>query len=617
MKTVVRPLAAGLLALSLLGVVAGGIASAADAPAKPAGTVKSEPKVLRYAFRIAETGFDPAQLSDIYSRTITSHIFEALYEYDPLARPAKLRPLTAVAMPEHSDDFRVWTVKVQPGIFFADDPAFKGKKRELVAEDYAFTFKRFADPAVKSPAWSSLENFGLLGLNELRQQALKDKKPFDYDKPIAGLKVLDRYTIQFRVKEPSPRFVGSALASSDLTGAMAREVAQAYGDTLPAHPVGTGPFKLAQWRRSSFIALERNPDFRPMTYTAEPAPGDAEGQAILALMQGKRVPMIDRVEISIIEENQPRWLTFVRGDSDLIEEVPPEYMDRVMPGGKIAPNLAKQGLRGYRMVRSDSALTFYNMDDPVVGGYTPDKVALRRAINLAVDVEREILLARYGQAIVAHSPIVPNTNDYDASFRSENGEFNPARSKALLDMYGYVDKDGDGWRDMPDGSPLLLHKATQPDQQSRALDEQWRRNMAAIKVKMVFETAKWPENLKAARAGKLQMWGVGSLASEPDSQGAFERLNSRQVGGGNLARFRLPEMDAIFDKLSMLPDGPERSALFKQANRLAVAYAPYKVHVHRYINDMAQPWVLGYRRPLFWLDYWQYIDIDNSKRPAH
>ncbi|MBP6464510.1 MAG: bicyclomycin resistance protein, partial [Rubrivivax sp.] len=88
-------------------------------------------RVLRYAFPVAESGFDPAQISDTYSRTVTAHIFEALYGYDHLARPPKVVPLTADGLPEVSDDFRRWTFKVRPDIFFADDPAFKGERREL------------------------------------------------------------------------------------------------------------------------------------------------------------------------------------------------------------------------------------------------------------------------------------------------------------------------------------------------------------------------------------------------------------------------------------------------------------------------------------------------------
>jgi ABC-type transport system substrate-binding protein len=600
-----------LLAATLLAVAATA-AHAADA------VNAAQPKVMRYAFRIAETGFDPAQVSDIYSRTITAHIFESLYSYDPLARPVKVRPLTAAGDAVPSDDYRTWTVKLRPGIYFASDPAFKGQKRELVAEDYVYTFKRFADPKLKSPVWTWIEStFNFPGLAELRKQALESKKPFDYDKPIEGVKALDRYTIQFRLPRPNPRFVTAALAGSDLTGAIAREVAEAYADQIPAHPVGTGPFKLAQWRRSSFIALDRNPEYRDEFYNAEPAPDDAEGQALLKRFKGRKLPMLDRVEVSIIEENQPRWLTFAKGDSDFIEEVPPEYVSQAMPEGKVAPGLAKKGVQGYRMVRADVAMTFFNMEDPIVGGYTPEKVALRRAIFLGVDVEREIRLVRRGQAMRAQSPVAPHLYAYDADYRSENGEYNVPKAKALLDMFGYVDKDGDGWRDLPDGSPLVLKKSTQPDGQSRQLDEGWKRDMNALGIRIEFVTAKWPENLKAARAGKLQMWGVGSLASDPDGLGAFERYNGPQAGGGNLARFRNAQLDAMIDKLGSMPDGPERKALFKEAKRLTVVYAPYKIHVHRYINDMAQPWLVGYRRPIFWQEFWQYVDVDDSKRPAH
>jgi ABC-type transport system substrate-binding protein len=610
-----RTLARGCWRAAVVWAAAFAFAAPAFAKAQSADDPAPGPKkVLRYAFRIAETGFDPAQIQDIYSRTVTPHIFEALYEYDPLARPAKIRPLTAEAMPEHSDDWRVWTMKVKPGIYFADDPAFKGARRELTAEDYVYSIKRFADPKVNSPAWTFYETIKFTGLAAMREQALKNKTPFDYAAPVPGVRALDRYTVRFELDAPSPRFVPT-LAQGDLLGAVAHEVVEFYGDQIMAHPVGTGPFKLVQWRRSSFIALERNPQYREVRYEADPAPDDAEAQAILARMKGHKLPMLDRVEISIIAEQQPRWLTFLNERSDLIEELPPEFISQAMPHGKVAPNLAKRGMQGYRIVRTDVAVTLYNMENPILGGYTPDRIALRRAINLAIDIDREIRLVRYGQAIPAQSPVMPNTDNYDPNYRSENSEYSPAKAKALLDMYGYIDRNGDGWRDRPDGSPLELVMSTQPDQQSRQLDEEWRRNMSAIGIRMRFETSQWPENMKNARAGKLMIWRV-SVTGGSDSLGTFQRYHSKQIDGGNLARFKLPEFDAIYERLDMLPDGPERTVLFEQAKRLAIAYAPYKTHVHRYMNDMAQPWLIGYRRPLFWQDFWQYLDIDTAKLPA-
>jgi ABC-type transport system substrate-binding protein len=605
----VRALLALLLGLlGLLGVLgaAGAQAGAqADAPKK----------TLRYAFEVAETSIDPVKINDLYSRTLTPHIFEGLYHYDHLARPIKIKPLTADGMPQVSADFRVWTIRLKPGIYFADDPAFKGQRRELVAQDYVYSFKRFADPANKSPVWSELEAEGLVGLAELRQAALDRKQPFDYDREIEGVRALDRYTLRFTLAEPRPRF-HQGLASGELFGAVAREVVEFYRDQAEAHPVGTGPFKLAQWRRSSFLAFERNPDFREMLYDAEPAPDDAEGQALLARFRGRRLPMVDRVEISIIEEDQPRWLAFVNGEADLEYRVGFQFVSQAMPNGKVAPNLAKRGIRGYQVVEPASNSLLFNMEDPTVGGYSADKVALRRAIGLGMDTATEIVYAYSGQGVISQTPLLPFTTGYDPKYRSEFGTYDPARAKALLDLYGYLDRDGDGWREMPDGSPLLLRISTQSDQRSRKIAEVMDRNMTALGIRSVSTVAQWPENLKAARAGKLPMWSVGSSADAPDAIGALARYDSRQIGGQNMARFRMPAFDALYDRLQQLPDGPEREALFRQAENLAVAYMPYKFKLNRLSTDMSYPQLIGYRHPVFWNDWWQYVDIDDTLRPA-
>ncbi|MBH9577313.1 ABC transporter substrate-binding protein [Inhella proteolytica] len=590
------------LAAALLPLAA---ASRAQAPARP--------KVFRMAFQIAETGFDPARISDIYSRIVTSHIFEALYGYDPLARPARLVPRIATALPETNADFTVHRIQIRRGIYFQDDPAFKGAKRELVAQDFIFALMRFADPKTTSPMWPSLEEQGIVGLAELRRRALESKQPFNYDARIEGLQAPDRYTLVFKLKAPRPRLV-EILAQNDLFGAMAREVVEAYGDEIQAHPVGTGPYRLAQWRRSSLIVLERNPSYREVYY--ETAATDPEALRIAAHFKGKRLPLIDRVEISPIEESQPRWLSFLNGEHDFIERIPPEFIDVALPGGKLAPNLAKRGMQLYRHPAADCAFTFFNMEDPQLGGYEPHRVALRRAISLCLDVEAEIRRVRRGQAVVAQSLVLPHTTGYDPAYKSENGDYDPAKAKALLDLYGYKDRDGDGYREHPDGSPLTIEIASQPDSLSRQFDELWNRNLRAIGLRPKFFHGKWPEQLKQARAGKLQLWMLGNTASYPDGIGMLQRLYGPQAGQQNYSRFKLAAFDRLYEKAQLLPDGPERDALFHEAKRIQAAYMPMKVHVHRLINDMAQPWVIGYRRQLFWVDLFQNLDIDLAKLPA-
>lgn len=595
-----------LLALCL------GLLGPATAPAQPA-------KVLRVAFNSAETGFDPARVSDLYSRTLIAHIFEAPLEYDPLARPPLLRPRTAQAMPEHSADYRTWTLKIRPGIHFAPDPAFGGQPRELVAQDYVYSFKRFADPVTASPVWSYLDSFGLVGLAELRERALQRQQPFDYDREIAGVRALDRYTLQFNLREPRPRFA-YLLATSDVFGAVAREVVERYGNTIAEHPVGTGPFLLQQWRRSSRVVLARNPGYRDVRYDAQPAPDDAAGQAVLARLKGRQLPMVDEVQVSMIDEEQPRWLSFLNGQLDALAgaygSLPGSFAPTAVPNGQLAPHLAKRGIVMQRQVNADVILTLFNMEHPLVGGLAPERVALRRAISLAMDTEREARQIRRGLAVPAQSVMLPHGSGYDPQFKSENGDHDPARARALLEVYGYRDRDGDGYREQPDGQPLVLEMSTQPDQIYRQFDEQFQRDMQAVGLRVRFLTGQWPEQLKQARAGKLMLWMLGNTASSPDGQDVLQRLYGPMAGGQNLARFRLPAFDALYARLSALPDGPEREALFQQARLLSVAYMPYKASVHRISVDLLHPWVIGYRRPLFWNDWWHRVDLDAAARQA-
>lgn len=582
--------------------------NAAHAQAKPGE------KVLRYAFEVAETGFDPAQVSDVYSRIVTATIFDALYGYDYLARPVKIVPRIATGMPVISDDFRTYTVKITPGIYFADDPAFGGKKRELTAQDFVYSYKRHFDPITKSPVVSDLEEEKILGLGELRREAEKPGAKFNYDTEVEGIRALDRYTIQFKLADSKPRFIYQ-LADSGAFGAVAREVVEKYGDKIMEHPVGTGPFKLDQWRRASKMTFVKNENYREEFYEADPPANDARSQAIYKQMKGKRLPMVDRVEISVIEEIQPRWLSFLGEEHDFLMFLPQAFAYQAIPNNRVAPNLAKRGITMERVSIPDVTVGYFNMEDPIVGGYTPDKVALRRAVALAYNVEEEIRLVRRNQAIAAQGPIEPNIYGYDPTFKTEMSTFDRGRAKALLDMYGYVDRDGDGWRDLPDGKPLTLEYSTTPTAQDRELNEIWKKNMTAVGLRIEFKSGKWPEHLKASRAGKLMMWGLGFSPSTPDGDGALALGYGPGKGEGNLSRFDLAEYNTLYKQQQLMPDGPERIAVMQKMVKIMVAYMPYKFNTHRIRTDMMHPWLQGYRRHPINHAFWKYVDIDLSKMP--
>jgi ABC-type transport system substrate-binding protein len=576
---------------------------------KPAAGRRS--KVLRYAFRVAETGFDPAQVNDLYSSTIIANIFDAPLTYDYLARPAKVVPNTAERLPEISADFTTLTLRIRRGIHFQDHPAFKGQRRELVAQDYVYSIKRIYDPKFKSPRVYLLENARILGISEIRAVALKGAK-FDYDREVEGVRALDRYTLQLRFAEPNPRF-HLYLADNSFLGAVAREVVEMYDEKqLMGHPLGTGPFRLADWRRSSRIVLERNPGYRDDRYDATAPEADAAADAIAQKLRGRKLPMLDRVEVYIVEENQPRWLAFLNEEHDLVDELPYDLADLAIPGGQLAPNLKRRGIQIDRAPRASVDMALFNMEHPLVGGYAPEKVALRRAIGLAYSVEDEIRLVRKGQSVPSNSPVAPTVPGFDPAFRSEMSEFSRARAKGLLDAYGYVDRNGDGWREQPDGSPLALEMATQPDGLSRQLDELWKKSMSAIGLRIDFKPAKWPENLKNSRAGRLMMWRVGWVAAQPDGDTFLALGYGPNKGQANHARFDLTAFNRVYAAQRQLPDGPERERLYREAKKLFVAWAPYKFVGHRIETSVMHPWVVGFRRHPFMRDFWKYVDIDHD-----
>jgi ABC-type transport system substrate-binding protein len=582
-------------------------ASALPGPPAQAASEARKPNALRVAFNVAETGFDPPRIGDTNSLYVAASIFEPPLTYDYLARPVKLKPLTAAALPEVSADFTRFTFRIRPGIFFADDPAFKGRKRELVAQDYVYSVKRFYDPVLNAEAVYQFENAKVLGLSELRDEARRAKTPFDYAREVDGIRALDRYSFEVRLGAPNPRF--AFVFAMTYAGAVAREVVQRYGDDIAAHPVGTGPFRLESWRRASRIVLVRNPGFRNQIFEAEPAPGDAEAQRVGAELAGKRLPLLERIEISVITEAQPRWLAFQEGAIDLLE-LPNEFAPLAVPNDRLAPHLAKRGVRLQRALQPDMALTYFNMDDALVGGNAPDKVALRRAVALAFDGEQFRRLVRNGQAVAAQSTIPPFTSGYVESYRSEMSKHSRAEAMALLDVFGYKDVNRDGWRERPDGSPLVLRRACTPNQTDRRINEVWRKHMAAVGLRMEFDVATWPDLLKKARAGSLMMWGFSWAAGSPDGSFFLGIGYGPNASESNDAHFALEEFDRLFERQNTLPDGPERDAVMRQAKNLLVAYMPYKVHDHRIVNDLRQPWVRGHWRHPFRRDIWRFVGVD-------
>lgn len=587
-------------AVVLAFVAALGCASAADLN-----------KTLRVSFPIAETGFDPQPAGDVYSQYVNRVIFDPLYRYDYLARPYRIEPNTATAMPEISRDGKTWTIHVRPGIYFSDDPVFNGKKRELTAADYVFAWKRIIDPKTRSNNLSVFDG-KLVGADKV-VAAAKATGKFDYDAPMEGLQAIDRYTIQIKLNYPTYEL--QADLTTVPTAAVAREVIEKYGDEsgwAMANPVGTGPYLLKEWRRTQRIVLEASPSFRDEKFPESSKPED---RALMKEMRGKKIPSVGRIEISIIEESNPRLLAFRNRELDYLQ-TPTDLVSNVLgPDNKLKPDFASQGIILARGVQPAVSYTYFNMEDPVVGGYAKEKIALRRAVSMAYNVEEEIRIIRQGQGEPATQPIPPNTSGYDATIKA-SVKYDPTGAKALLDKFGYVDRDGDGWRDLPDGKPLKIMMAADTSALTRQYVELWQRSLTAIGVRVEFVTQKWPDLLKMGRYGQLQMWFLGNINTTPEGFGFMSLLYGPHSGISNLSRFNLPEFNKLYEQAQQLPESPERARLFRRMSELVNAYAPWMYNAYRYENVLVQPWVRGFKHTVYEQHPWRYYDIDVERRKA-
>ena len=576
-------------------------------PAQAAGGAKT----LRVAMSIAETSFDPAFASDAASDGIIANVFDTMLDYDYLARPVTLVPRALEAMPQVQDGGRTYVCKVRKGLYFTPDPAFKGRQRELTAGDFAYGLKRVLDPAVKSP-WLWLLEGKLVGGSEAREQAAKRGR-FDYDAPIEGLEVVDRYTLRIRLVAPDLRFP-YVLAVPNLA-AQAREVVEAYGNDIGAHPVGTGPYMLGEYSRSTRIILVANPHFRETYY--EPAgPIPESSRRAAAALRGKRLPLASRIEISIIEEGQARWLAFLNREIDFLDILPSEFTAQALDAnGRLLPSLAARGIVHDVLLRPNSWWVYFNMEDPVVGGYSLDRIALRRAIGMGYDNDEAIRVLLKGRAVPANGPIPPDIAGYDPTLRTDAQLYDPALARALLDRFGYKDRDGDGYRETPDGKRLTIERWSTPNSASRESDELWKKNMDAIGIRIVVKKDRVPELRKMARQGKIPMRSDGWNADYPDAEN-FMQLLYGPSGPENNARFDLPEFNRLFERARTLPDSPERTRLFDRMTELVIAYAPWRMTYHVLEDSLRHPWIGTYVPHPIRSQWWQYIDVDPALRAS-
>ena len=566
-------------------------------------------KTLHVVLTSAEMSFDPQFSADAGSDGIIDHIYESMLDYDYLVRPVTLVPRTLEAMPTVSDGGATFVFRFKHGIYFTPDPAFKGNPRELTAADQAYALKRLLDPAVKSP-WLWLVEGKIVGARRRARAGAQGGK-FDYDAPIAGLEVVDRYTLRIRLKEPDLRFLyvfaipntaPSRAKSSRRTVSTSARIRSARARTCSASTSAARKSSCCEPR------LSRD-DLRA-------------GRAGAAGVEGSRGRA--RREEAALRRPHPDHRD--RGRSGDLARVPqPRARHSRDPPGQFhrrgaRPRQPSTRARGQGHPARSIAAAEHALDVLQHGG--SDGRRLCAGEDRAAARDRDGLRRRRvhprdpegpwrsgnGPSAARHRRLRPEAQD-------EAQLYDPAAARALLDRFGYKDRDHDGYRETPDGKPLVLERWSQPRSIDRLEDELWKKNMDAIGLRIVFRKDRIQDLRKMARQGKLPMRTDGWNADYPDGENFMQLLYGPNVGQENHARFSLPEFDRLYEAARRLPDSPERTALFDKMTEIVLAYAPWRLMEHRIEDHLTQPWVRNYKPHPVRSALWRYIDIDPAQRP--
>lgn len=519
--------------------------------------------VYRHALDGVPGSLDPAHAANIYASTLVVNVFDTLYRYRYLARPYELAPNLAEDFPQVSEDGLVFTIRLREARF-ADDPAFAGGRgRRVTADDVVFSIRRHFDPATRSQgAW--LWRDRIVGLDAWGRNGA------DPQADISGLQALDDRTVRIELTEPYPQLVETFAMA--LSAVVPPEAVAAYGREFAVRPVGSGPFQLLEFDETRAI-LEPNPNFErdPLDLTAEGFDPTLHAGYGLEALDGRRYPLVDRLEVHFIPEPASRWNSFFSGREVDNVMLPPEQAVRVL--SSIQPiEFRPQIQRDFHAhVGQETGLVFYgfNMANPEIGHHDDparerENHALRCAIRDAFDwpARNRVFYNDLGE--VYPGVIPPFLREYDSGLPTDSIKHDPDNARRRLAEHGWS----------PERLPTLTY-GFESTVERRQMFEQFRAQMADIgfpreKIRAGgFGT--FGEYHRAIINGDVDVFLLGWTLAYPDAHYSLQMFYGPNAApGANLFNYSNSDFDDLFRTAATLLPGPERTELYQRLNQIVI-----------------------------------------------
>ena len=631
----------------------------------PHDNEKVKTDTLFSSFSLPPKRLDPVVSYSANEWAIIGQIYEPPLQYNYLKRPYELESLTLTQMPtiryldkdenevdENSTEvmFSEYRLDLRKDVKYQDHPSFvkdaegtliygdlsedelesihslddlkQTATRSLVAPDYVYAIKRMAVRQNHSPILDSMQEY-IVGLGEFSKEITPIAKEIKKNHgmldlrsySIAGVKVVDDYTLTIKIKGRYPQFLywlsmnffAPIPWEADLfyqqRGLIAKNL------TLNWFPVGTGAYYLAENNPNKQMRLLVNPNYHNENYPILSKEESEKSNLPKELLKdaGKKLPFIKEVIYSLEKESIPLWNKFLQGYYDA-SGISSEAFDKAVQISStgnmgLSDEMRDKGIVLKGAVQPSSFYLAFNMVDPVVGGYSVSAKKLRQAISIVQNQEEYISIFTNERGIVAQGPIPPGI------FGHEEGEEGTDRviydwvegkrvrkslevAKKLLTEAGYPNGVSE-----KTGKPLKLHydtTATGPD--DRSLMDWRRKQFDKLGIQLVIRATDYNRFQDKVRKGKAQLFSWGWNADYPDPEnflfllyGGNAAVNTNGAGI-NSSNYQNPEFDRLFDEIKTMKNSPLRMQKIKEMVEIAREDAPWIWGIHPKSLALSHAW---------------------------
>lgn len=555
---------------------------------------------------------DPVKGSTTYDNQGCSQVYDCLLQYKYLKRPLELEPGLLAEMPvitPGEGTEQVWRFRLRTDALFHDDVCFPGGVgRAVVTDDVFYSWKRLSDPKYDYENWWLVEGT-IVGFDEYKdaQKALvAEGKQFDYDAPVRGLRKINDHEFEVVLTKPVTRF-SWVLAMFQLS-IVPREAVERYAERFSVHPIGTGPYmvKEGDWKPGEKLIFTRNPKYREERY-----PGDAmpEDRALgLDKPEGQRLPILDRVEVSFYVRDQPMWLDF-RSKRIGYVQVPAEYFDQayIKRTRRLRPSFSREGIVSHALPLLDFIFRGFNMEDPVVGGYTPEKIALRQAICLAIDLDEFNDKFYNGINVIYDGPIPPGLAGFPEGGATRLNYRGPDLDYARERM---ADAGYPGGKGLPTIDYYVSQGGNETEQTQMLI-----RQLARIGVRLNPRLVDFSELIENVNNKKAQFFGFAWGSDYPDAENNLALFYSRnKAPGANHYNYDRPEYDRMYEQILVMQPSPERTEILVKMRDMIIQDSPYVGSMGRTRFYLINPWLRNFKPSEDFYNWFKYLDVDDARR---